>query len=104
MPEPGITDRYFNRPTTDREEPRRKSRPRLKISGEYAEFRLEDGRYLGEVMGRTSSGPRAAGQRKNSAKNCARATTRSPEWSATTRIVSRRDRKRNVGRLVAGIG
>lgn len=47
MPEPGITDRNFNDPTSDRQNPRRrKSRSRLQIPGEYAEFRLEDGRFL----------------------------------------------------------
>lgn len=58
MPEPGITDRNFNDPTSDRQKPRRrKSRPRLQIPGEYAEFRLEDGRFLGEVMEPDFFGP-----------------------------------------------
>lgn len=58
MPEPGINDRDFNNPTADRQKPhRRKSRPRIKLPGEYAEFRLSDGRYLGDVMGESFFGP-----------------------------------------------
>ena len=58
MPEPGVNDRNFSRPTT--KSPRgpvgnrpggRRLRKPLRIPGEYAEFRLEDGRYLGEVLG-----------------------------------------------------
>ena len=63
MPEPGIADRNFNHPTTDRNKPRRrKSRPRIKLPGEYAEFRLSDGRYLGEVMGNSFFGPESGAQ------------------------------------------
>lgn len=51
MPEPGIDDRSFDRPTTDRKKFRRRSKSRVKLPGEYAEFRLSDGRPLGEVMG-----------------------------------------------------
>ena len=62
MPEPGINDRNFNRPTTDRENPRPISRARLKLPGEYAEFRLEDGRYLGDVMDQDFFGPETGAQ------------------------------------------
>lgn len=54
MPELGINDPDFSRPTTDR-----KSRAgrRIKLPGEYAEFRLSDGRFLGEVIGDSFFGP-----------------------------------------------
>lgn len=57
MPEPGIDDCDFDRPTTDRKKFRRRSKARVKLPGEYAEFRLSDGRPLGEVMGDGFFGP-----------------------------------------------
>jgi hypothetical protein len=65
MPEPGITDRSFNRPTTDREKPRRRrpggKRPRkpIKLPREYADFQLEDGRQAVEVLGESFFEPEA---------------------------------------------
>ncbi|MCK5622390.1 MAG: hypothetical protein KAJ11_08880 [Alphaproteobacteria bacterium] len=57
MPEPGINDGNFDNPTADRKRPRRRTGRRMKLPGEYAEFRLSDGRYLGEVMGESFFGP-----------------------------------------------
>ena len=57
MPEPGIGDSNFDHPTSDRKKPRRRPPARMKLPGEYAEFRLNDGRYLGEVMGGDFFGP-----------------------------------------------
>ena len=51
MPEPGIGGRDFKNPTANRRKPRRRPPARIKLPGEYAGFRLEDGRFLGEVMG-----------------------------------------------------
>jgi len=57
MPEPGIADRDFNLPTTDRKQFRRRSKSRITLPGEYADFRLSDGRSMGEVMGDGFFGP-----------------------------------------------
>ena len=51
MPEPGINDFNFAHPTTDRGKPERKSRARLQIPLGYADFRLEDGQALIDVLG-----------------------------------------------------
>ena len=54
MPEPGVNDRNFSHPTAKTMRGPVGSRPggrRLRIPGEYAEFRLENGRALGEVLG-----------------------------------------------------
>lgn len=70
MPEPGITDRNFNRPTTDRQREDKQSkgptggktrrrRRRFNLPGEYAELRLEDGSYAGEVLGPDFFGPKS---------------------------------------------
>ena len=57
MPEPGINDPDFNRPTTDRKKFRRRSKARVTLPGEYAGFRLKDGRPLGAVLGEGFFGP-----------------------------------------------
>lgn len=57
MPESGIDDSNFGRPTKSRNKPRRRVGRRLKLPGEYAEFRLKDGRFLGEVLGDSFFGP-----------------------------------------------
>lgn len=60
MPEPGVNDRNFSRPTTKSLRGPVGNRPggrRPRIPGEYAEFRLEDGRYLGEVLEPDFFGP-----------------------------------------------
>jgi len=49
MPEPGFNDPDFNRPVTGRTR-RRNGKP-VKLPVEYTEFRLSDGRFLGEVLG-----------------------------------------------------
>lgn len=60
MPEPGVNDSNFNRPTTKSLRGpigRRPGGRRLRIPGEYAGFRLENGRYLGEVLEPDFFGP-----------------------------------------------
>lgn len=80
MPEPGVSDRNFDRPTadrnpgtdrmrgdarskdlTDRNSPRRRSRGPMRLLSEYADFKLADGRSLREVMGDRFFGSAAAG-------------------------------------------
>ena len=46
MPEPGFNDPDFNRPATGRN--RRRTGKPVKLPVEYTEFRLSDGRFLGE--------------------------------------------------------
>lgn len=62
MPEPGISNRDFDNPATDRKNPRRRPPARIKLPGEYAEFRLKDGRYLGDVLGDGFFGPETGAQ------------------------------------------
>jgi hypothetical protein len=60
MPEHGVNDRNFSRPTTKSLRGPIGNRPggrRPRIPREYAEFRLEDGRYLGEVLEPDFFGP-----------------------------------------------
>ena len=84
MPEPGVSDRNFDRPTTDRkksdrnpgsdrtrgdaqsEDPsdrnrRRRRRSQMTLPSEYADFKLADGRSLREVMGDRFFGSAGAG-------------------------------------------
>lgn len=80
MPEPGVSDRNFDRPTadrnpgtdrargdaqskdlTDRNRPRRRSRGPMRLPSEYADFKLADGRSLREVMGDRFFGSAGAG-------------------------------------------
>lgn len=69
MPEPGVSDRNFDHPTTDRNpgtdrersdreavDPSdrngyRRRRGRMRLPAEYGDFRLADGRTLREVLG-----------------------------------------------------
>ena len=57
MPEPGVTDRNFTRPTTEPlrcpvgPRPGGRRRQRLQIPREYANFQLEDGRQAIDVLG-----------------------------------------------------
>ena len=60
MPEPGINDPDIDRPTTDRKKFRRRLKARMTLPGEYAEFRLSDGRILREVMGEGTFAPEGA--------------------------------------------
>lgn len=80
MPEPGIDDRDFDRPTTGSKKFRRRSKARVKLPGEYAEFRLSDGRILREVMGEGAFAPESGADGGRSITQEEREKLRDGNW------------------------